>query len=639
MCGICGIVSFSSDKFVDEKVLKNMNNSLVHRGPDDEGIFIDSHQKVGLVMRRLSIIDLETGQQPIANEDKSVWIIFNGEIYNHLEIRHKLQRKGHIFSTQSDTEAIVHAYEEYGLGCVDHLNGMFAFAIWDENKQRLLLARDRLGIKPLYYYYADRRIIFASELKGILTHPEVPREINLTALDQFLTLEYIPSPHSIFKGIHKLPAGHRLILGADNQPCIEQYWNVTFQPIYKNDDEAIEALTELIRDAVKIRLMADVPLGAFLSGGIDSSTVVAFMSELMEIPVKTFSIGFGDPTYNELPYARLVADTFHTQHHEEYLQPDISEMVMRLVPHFDEPFGDFSIFPTYLVSEMARRYVTVTLSGDGGDEIFAGYETYLAQEIDSRWYSRLPHWLRQHALPRMADMIPPQSAKKGLINKTKRFIEGGALPETWQHTRWMMFMNPFDKVQLYHPDFLSNLNGYSSSELIEQYFRQAIQADNLAQQQYVDVKTYLVDDILVKVDRMSMATSLEARVPLLDYRIVELALNLPAHLKLNGQETKVILRRMMAKRLPEAVLNKPKEGFSIPMKHWLRGELRPLMSDLLAPDTIRQRGYFNPKTVARWQTEHISSQANHSHRLWALMVFELWHRQVYETNYLPAESG
>jgi asparagine synthase (glutamine-hydrolysing) len=384
--------------------------------------------------------------------------------------------------------------------------------------------------------------------------------------------------------------------------------------------------------------MADVPLGAFLSGGIDSSTVVAFMSELTDIPVKTFSIGFGDPTYNELPYARLVADTFHTQHHEEYLQPDISEMVMRLVPHFDEPFGDFSIFPTYLVSEMARRYVTVTLSGDGGDEIFAGYETYLAQGIDSRWYARLPRWFRQQTFPRMIDLIPPQPAKKGLVNKAKRFVEGAALPESWQHTRWMMFMNPDDKDQLYHPDIISSLNGYSSSELIEQYFRQAIQADNLAQQQYVDVKTYLVDDILVKVDRMSMATSLEARVPLLDYRIVELALNLPTHLKLNGQETKVILRRMMAKRLPEAVLNKPKEGFSIPMKHWLRGELRPLMGDLLAPDTIRHRGYFNPKTVARWQTEHISSQANHSHRLWALMVFELWHRQVFETNPLPAES-
>jgi asparagine synthase (glutamine-hydrolysing) len=636
MCGICGIVTFSSDGYVDERVLKNMNDALVHRGPDDEGYFIDPSHRVGMAMRRLSIIDLVTGQQPISNEDGSVWIIFNGEIYNHLEIRHKLEQKGHSFSTQSDTEAIVHAYEEYGVHCVDHLNGMFAFAIWDANKQRLLLARDRLGIKPLYYFYSARQLIFASELKGILAHPEVPREIDLTALDQFLTLEYIPSPRSIYKDIHKLPPGHRLIMDAESEPRVEQYWNITFQSNYKSDEEAIEALTDLIRDAVKIRLMADVPLGAFLSGGIDSSTVVYYMSELTDIPVKTFSIGFGDPTYNELPYARLVADTFHTEHHEEFLQPDINEMVMHLVTHFDEPFADFSIFPTYLVSELARRYVTVTLSGDGGDEIFAGYETYLAQNIDTRWYGRLPRWVKQQALPRMANLIPPHPAKKGFLNKTKRFIEGAALPDRWQHTRWMMFINQQDKAQLYHADMQARLNGYSPSELIEQYFQQAIQADSLAQQQYVDVKTYLVDDILAKVDRMSMATSLEARVPLLDYRIVELALNLPPHLKLNGNETKVILRRIMANRLPEAVLNKPKEGFSIPMKHWLREELQPLMHDLLAPNTIRQRGYFNPDTVTLWQAEHISGKVNHSHRLWALMVFELWHRQVHEAINLPA---
>jgi asparagine synthase (glutamine-hydrolysing) len=628
MCGICGIVTFSPDRPVNNTVLEIMNNTLQHRGPDDEGYYIDADQGVGLAMRRLSIIDLNTGQQPIPNEDKSIWIVFNGEIYNHLEVRRRLEQKGHIFSTRSDTEAILHAYEEYGVDCVVHLNGMFAFAIWDSQRKRLFIARDRIGIKPLYYYYTSSGLLFASELKAILAHPGVPREIDFIALDQFLTLEYIPSPHSIFKGIHKLPAGHRLILECESEPHVEQYWNVTFKPTNQSEDESIEELTELIRDAVKIRLMSEVPLGAFLSGGIDSSTVVAFMSELTDIPVKTFSIGFGDPTYNELPYARLVADAFHTQHHEEYLQPDISEMVMRLVSHFDEPFGDFSIFPTYLVSEMARQHVTVALSGDGGDEIFAGYETYLAQGIDSRWYSRLPRWLRQHALPRMSDLIPPQPAKKGLINKSKRFIEGGALPETWQHTRWMMFINQQDKSMLYHPDMQATLNGYSSSSLIEEYFQQANQTDRLAQQQYVDVKTYLVDDILVKVDRMSMATSLEARVPLLDYRIVELALNLPPHLKLKGQETKVILRRIMDKRLPKEVLNKGKEGFSIPMKHWLQGELRPLMSDLLAPNTVRRRGYFNPDAVAQWQAEHISGRGNHSHRLWALMVFELWHQHI-----------
>jgi asparagine synthase (glutamine-hydrolysing) len=637
MCGICGIVSLSSEFPLRQPVLQQMNNTLQHRGPDDEGYYIDANQGVGLAMRRLSIIDLTTGQQPIANEDKSIWIVFNGEIYNHLEVRRRLEQKGHIFSTRSDTEAILHAYEQYGVDCVDYLNGMFAFAIWDSHRNRLFIARDRIGIKPLYYYYNSKVFIFASELKAILAHPGVPREIDFTALDQFLTLEYIPSPRSIFKSIYKLPPGHRIILEYGSALQVEQYWNITFQPTNLSEDDSIEQLTELIRDAVKIRLMSEVPLGAFLSGGIDSSTVVAFMSELMEMPVKTFSIGFGDPTYNELPYARLVADAFNTQHHEEYLEGDISEMAMRLVSHFDEPFGDFSIFPTYLVSEMARQHVTVALSGDGGDEIFAGYETYLAQGMDSRWYSRLPRWMRQHALPRMSSLIPPQPSKKGLINKTKRFIEGGSLPETWQHTRWMMFINQQDKTMLYHPDLHATLNGHSSIALIEEYFQQANQTDRLAQQQYVDVKTYLADDILVKVDRMSMATSLEARVPLLDFRIVELALNLPPHLKLKGQETKVILRHMMGKRLPKAVLNKGKEGFSIPMKHWLQKELQPMMNDLLAPNIIRRRGYFDPNTVAQWQAEHTSGRVNHSHRLWALMVFELWHRQVYEANRMPTE--
>ncbi len=626
MCGICGVVSRNGEWPVREVLLRHMNDTMVHRGPDDAGHYLD--EQAGLAMRRLSIIDLSTGQQPISNEDGTVWIVFNGEIYNHQEIRHQLEGRGHVFATQSDTEAIVHGYEEYGDDIVNHLNGMFGFAIWDTRRHRLLVARDRLGIKPLYYYASPDRFIFGSELKAIIAHPDVPREIDFQALDQFLTLEYIPGPRSIFKNIHKLPPGHRLILEEGREPHVEQYWNVALQPDLKSDEAHIEALTELIRDAVKIRLMADVPLGAFLSGGIDSSTIVSFMSELMDRPVKTFSIGFGDPTYNELPYARMVAEAFGTQHYEEFLEADIHEMALRLVSHFDEPFGDFSIFPTFLVSEVARRFVTVALSGDGGDEIFGGYDTYVAQGLDQRYYGRLPRWLRQQALPRMMDLIPPQPAKKGRINKAKRFIEGGALPEAWQHTRWMMFMHDHDKRHLYNSDVRAALNGDTPGALIERYFEQAMHADKLAQQQYVDVKTYLVDDILVKVDRMSMAASLEARVPLLDHRVVEFALNLPPHLKLNGDETKVILRRVMANRLPEAVLNKPKEGFSIPLKHWLRGELRPLMNDLLAPDTVHRRGYFDPKTVARWVSEHQASQANHSHRLWALMVFELWHRQV-----------
>jgi asparagine synthase (glutamine-hydrolysing) len=627
MCGICGIVALRNDIPIDQFILKRMNSTIRHRGPDDAGYYTDP--VAGLAMRRLSIIDLNTGHQPIANEDGSIWIIFNGEIYNYRELRQRLEQKGHIFSTQTDTETIVHAYEEYGDDCVHHLNGMFAFAIWDKKQRRLLLARDRLGIKPLYYYVSPQQIIFGSELKAVMANPTVPRDIDFTALDQFLSLEYVPTPRSIFQHVKKLPPGHCLIL-EDGQTRLKSYWNVAFRPdsVPKNDRDCLAALTDLIRDAVKIRLVADVPLGAFLSGGIDSSTIVAFMSETADTQVRTFSIGFGDPTYNELPYARLVANHFNTSHYEAFLQPDITELVPRLVGHFDEPFADFSSFPTFLVSELASRQVKVVLSGDGGDEIFGGYDTYLAQKLDASFYSYFPRYMRQQLLPRLLAAIPPRAAKKGLINKSKRFVEGAALDPALQHVRWMMFMHEMDKAGLYHPDLQATLNGQSPEDLVKSYFRQVQGINPLAQQQYVDVKTYLVDDILTKVDRMSMATSLEARVPLLDYRLVEFALNLPTHLKLNGRNSKAILRQVMTDRLPSAVLAKPKEGFSIPIKHWLRHELRPLMYDLLSPDSLKKRGYFDPDSVAGWMQEHQEQKANHSHRLWSLMVLELWHRQM-----------
>jgi asparagine synthase (glutamine-hydrolysing) len=629
MCGICGIVSFGQSYPVDRATLESMNNTLVHRGPDDAGTFIDERFSAGLAMRRLSIIDLSTGHQPIGNEDGTVWIVFNGEIYNHLEVRGRLESRGHCFSTRTDTEAILHAYEEYGDDCVHHLNGMFAFAIWDTARQKLLLARDRLGVKPLYYWIGNSGLVFGSELKALMAHPDVPRAIDLAALDQFLTLEYIPAPQTIFQNICKLPPGHRLVV-EDGRCRTDQYWDIRFEPIRADERECVEALTALLRDAVKIRLMADVPLGAFLSGGIDSSTIVACMSEAAGMPVRTFSIGFEDATYNELPYARLVSQAFGTQHHEEILDPDITELALRLVAHFDEPFGDFSIFPTFLVSEVARQSVTVALSGDGGDEVFAGYDAYLAQRFDRHLYSHLPSGLRRTVLPRLLAALPPHPAKKGIVNKTKRFVEGGALPDHLQHARWMMFMSQSEREKLYNQDLRHALNGVDAMGPIEQAFRRVAGADPLAQQQYVDIKTYVAEDILTKLDRASMAASLEARVPLLDYRLVEFALNLPPGMKLRGNQTKAILRRAMAGRLPQAVLNKPKEGFSIPLKHWLRTQLRPLMADLLSAETVSRRGYFSPTCVTRWVKEHVEGRVNHSHRLWALMVFELWHRQVYD---------
>ena len=622
MCGICGVISFEPDSPVEKSVLQRMNDSIRHRGPDDEGYYQDT--QASLAMRRLSIIDLHSGQQPISNENGDIWVVYNGEIYNFKEIRVKLEGRGHRFKTQTDTEVIVHAYEEYGDNWVQHFNGMFAIALWDSRNRKLLLARDRVGIKPLYYWEGREKLVFASELKALILHPDVPRQINLAALDIFLTLEYVPASHSIYEGIFKLLPGHTLTV-ENGDVKTYKYWDVPYQPVSQNEDECVETLSGLINEAVKIRLMSDVPLGAFLSGGIDSSTVVGYMSQNMSEPVQTFSIGFEDDTYNEVPYAKAAAKHFGTNHHVEVLKPDIASLVERLVPHYDEPFADTSIFPTYLVSKLARQKVKVVLSGDGGDELFAGYDTYIAEKMD-RYYGRLPVTLRHQVLPKIAEWLPPQPAKKGLINKVKRMIEGGALNPSLQHTRWMMFLNSSEKNTLYQSDLRKILKDNLAAEYLGSYFELAGQFDKLAQQQYVDVKTYLADDILTKVDRMSMATSIEARVPLLDYHIVEFAMNLPPHMKLNGSRTKSILRKTVKRLVPDIILEKPKQGFSIPMKHWLQSSLTPMMLDLLSKDSIHAHGYFDHQVVSNWIKEHLDGRVNHSHRLWSLMVFELWRR-------------
>ena len=622
MCGICGVVSFRPDVPLDSSVLKRMNDSIRHRGPDDEGYYQDS--QASLAMRRLSIIDLHTGQQPISNETNDIWVVYNGEIYNFKEVRSKLEQRGHKFKTRTDTEVIIHAYEEYGNECVGYFNGMFAIALWDVPNRKLFLARDRVGIKPLYYWAGQDKLVFASELKALILHPEIPRQINIQALDIFLTLEYIPAPYTIYENIFKLLPGHTLTVENGNVKT-RQYWDVPYQPISKSEAECAEALSSLINEAVKIRLMSDVPLGAFLSGGIDSSTIVGYMSQNMSNPVQTFSIGFEDDTYDEVPYANAVAKHFETNHHVEILQPDIESLVKQLVPHHDEPFADTSIFPTFLVSKLARQNVTVILSGDGGDELFAGYDTYIAQKVD-RYYGLLPNTLRQQILPRFAAWIPPQPVKKGLINKVKRMVEGGALNPSLQHTRWMMFLNSSEKNALYKSDLQATLKDSLTENYLGGYFKNASQFDNLAQQQYVDIKSYLADDILTKVDRMSMAASIEARVPLLDYRIVEFAMNLPPHMKLNGSRTKSILRNAVKRLVPDLVLEKPKQGFSIPMKHWLRTSLKPMMLDLLSRDSLHQHGYFDHQIVSTWIQEHLDGRVNHSHRLWSLMVFEMWRR-------------
>jgi asparagine synthase (glutamine-hydrolysing) len=533
-----------------------------------------------------------------------------------------LEQRGHIFKTQTDTEIIVHAYEEYGDECVTHFNGMFAIALWDARERRLFLARDRLGIKPLYYWSDANKLVFGSELKALMLHPDVPRQIDLAALDLFLTLEYIPAPRTIYEGVYKLLPGHLLVV-EKGRLKITQYWDVPYDPIRQSEAECGEILSGLIKESVRLRLISDVPLGAFLSGGIDSSTIVGYMSQLTNEPTRTFSIGFEEDTYNELPYAQAVANHFGTKHHVEVLQSDHTDLMEQLVAHFDEPFADTSILPTFLVSKLASREVKVVLSGDGGDELFAGYDTYLAEKLD-RYYARLPRPLRQQVLPKFAGWLPPQPAKKGLINKVKRMVEGGAVDPSLQHTRWMMFLNSSEKKSLYRSDLRATLCDHLTTDLFHAYFEKANCFDPLSQQQYVDIKTYLADDILTKVDRMSMAVSIEARVPLLDYHIVEFALNLPAHMKLHGARTKSILRQAVKNLVPHAVLGKPKEGFSIPMKHWLCSSLKPMMLDLLSKNPLQKHGYFNHQVVAGWIQEHLDGRVNHSHRLWALMVFELW---------------
>ncbi len=614
-------------KPVDGDALQRMNDAMRHRGPDDAGYHLA--EGVGLAMRRLSIIDLVSGSQPIYNEDRSLAIVFNGEIYNHAELRTQLIARGHNYRTRTDTETILHAYEEYGEECPRKLNGMFAFAIWDSRKELLFVARDRIGIKPLYYYQDGEQLIFASELKSILQQRDVPRNIDRKSLDTFLTFEYIPRSYSIFQDIHKLLPAHYLIYER-GKITIRPYWHLSFQASEESEGQLAEQFVALLTDAVKIRLMSDVPLGAFLSGGLDSSSVVALMSRSSNNGVKTFSIGFADKTYNELPYARRVAQVFATEHHEEFINPDIVDLTAKLIHHLDEPLGDFSIFPTFLVSEMARRHVKVVLSGDGGDELFAGYDTYIADRL-ARKFSCLPRFLRTNCLAAIAGQLRPSEKKKGLRNRIKRFAEGARLPADLQHVRWMIFLQNAEKQRLYSSDFLRDLGDFDAHDLMLEQFASCNSNDPLDQQQYVDIHTYLVDDILVKVDRMSMATSLEARVPFLDYRFVEFAATVPSHLRLRGKTSKYLLKRAMTDILPIEIIQRNKEGFSIPIKNWMKKELKPMMLDALSPASIKKSGFFDSNTVQSLIHEHLQGRENHSHRLWALMVFQLWWQQTLQS--------
>jgi asparagine synthase (glutamine-hydrolysing) len=601
-----------------------MNDRIVHRGPDDDGYFLA--EGVGLAARRLSIIDLATGHQPLGSQSGNSWIAYNGEVYNFAELRAGLEERGYSFRTRSDTEVVVNLYEEYGLEFAAKLRGMFACAIYDRKLRRLVLARDPLGKKPLYYSLSPGRpLVFGSELKSILEFPGIGRGVDPEALDFFLTLEYVPAPLSIFRSIRKLPAGHILVY-EDGRASVREYWDVPPGAPPRDFADARDEFLGILEEAVRMRMISDVPLGAFLSGGIDSSAVVAFMAKASPRPIQTFSIGFEEKSYSELAHSRRVAEKFATDHCERTLQADIRSLVDTLARRLDEPLGDFSNFPTYLVSRTAREKVTVALSGDGGDEVFGGYEHYVAQKL-ARFVD--PPLLRpvRSLLAGAARLLPPTEKKKGTINRLKRFGEGLARPRGERHFRWMLFLSERQKRRLYTPEFLAQSGSahLGEREPFRTYFDRSRRFEGINRDLYLDLKTYLADDIMVKVDRMSMAASLETRAPLLDRRLVEFAFSLPADWKVRGGEKKWFFKKAMEGILDDETIYRQKEGFSIPIKNWLKSELRELMLETLSRKRIAEMGYFSFPAVERMIGEHLANRENHAHRLWALIQFQLWH--------------
>lgn len=618
MCGIAGIAAFRESSPPAYWQIKLMCDVLEHRGPDDEGI--DIREGVAIGMRRLSIIDLAGGKQPIFNEDRTIRVVFNGEIYNYRELRKELLSAGHVFRTNSDTETILHAYEEFGNDFPTRLNGMFAFALHDMKRRKLILARDHIGIKPLYYSFSQDRLVWGSEIKAILASGLVERTLDVDVLGEFMAWEYIPGTRTLFKTISKLGPGEMVSVDLDSPSCKPTaYWDIPIDDSrsFKGEQEWVEVVEAKIQECVRRQLMSDVPLGAFLSGGVDSSMVLASMGN-----GRAFSIGFDDPSYNELQWAVKVADHLSIDHRTEIIRPDIYDLFHKLMHFMDDPIGDFSIFPTYLVSKMARKNVTVALSGDGGDELFGGYETYVAEQ-KQRQYARIPEFLRRGVIEPTVRSLKPRQTKKGLVNKAKRFIEGLDHEEGLSHARWRVFVGEHLREELFTMEARKKIVTPVSSHILD-LFRKAGDRDPLTKCLYVDLKSYLCDDILVKVDRMSMAVSLEARVPYLDKEMVELAFLVPATLKAYRGKTKILLKKVAARHIPQQCVYRPKEGFSIPIKQWLRTKMRPLMEEYLDVSHIAKEGIFNPSAVKRLKIEHLQGSRNHSHILWSLIVFHAW---------------
>lgn len=621
MCGIVGIV-YQGSRSVEREILEGMNSAILHRGPDEDGFFLK--ENVGLAMRRLAIIDLASGQQPIFNHDKSKVIVFNGEIYNFQELRADLESRGHQFKTNSDTEAIIHLYDEFGVDCVQHLRGMFAFAIWDEREKSLFLARDRVGKKPiLFSHQTNGDLIFGSEFNALLKHPSVSREVDFSAIDNYLTYLCVPAPQTAFKQIRKLEPGHWL-LWKNGEIKTQRYWQPDFSKKIKvSEEEAIEETTRILRESVKLRMISEVPLGAFLSGGVDSSVVVALMAQESSQPVKTFSIGFEEEDFSELKYAKTVANHVGAEYNEFIVRPNALEVLPTLVEHYGEPYADSSAIPTYYVSKETRKFVTVALNGDGGDESFAGYERYVAMSLAEK-YRKIPAVLRKGLIETSVGLLPNPKQFRSRVKSLKRFVESGSLDNVERYLGWMSAISPGLKNDLVSDQFKSHLNGTKPIDVLKKWFDKTEDLDVIDATMLTDQMTYLPNDLLVKVDIASMANSLEARSPLLDHNIIEFAASLPQNLKVNGKETKYLLKKIAAKLVPKEVIYRRKMGFGVPIGKWLRNEMKDFVKENLLSERFAKRGLFQQNKIADIIQQHNEQKNDYGTQIWTLLMLELW---------------
>lgn len=621
MCGIAGIVN-NGGRDASREILERMNRAILHRGPDDDGLYVN--ENVGLAMRRLAIIDLASGKQPIHNADKSKWIVFNGEIYNYRELRADLEKSGHRFYTNSDTEAIVHLFDEHGENCLQFLRGMFALAIWDETVKEMFLARDRVGKKPLLYsHQPNGDLIFGSEFQALLQHPDISRDVDYNAIDNYLSYLCVPAPLTAFKQIRKLEPGHWL-KWKKGEIETQRYWTPDFSKKIKiSEDDAIQETTRILRESTRLRMISEVPLGAFLSGGVDSSAVVALMAQESSTPVKTFSIGFEEQDFSELKYAKRVAEHVGAEYNEFIVRPNALEVLPTLVEHYGEPYADSSAIPTYYVSKETRKHVTVALNGDGGDESFAGYERHAAMQIAEQ-YCRIPRSLRKLLFETPANLVPTSELKRSRFRDAKRFLQAANLPKTERYFRWMSTFNRDAKENLYTREFTESVASQNASSHMDKWFVDSNGSGILDAALLNDLMTYLPNDLLVKVDIASMANSLEARSPFLDHNLIEFAASLPEDLKMRRFKTKSLLKKAAARLVPKEVVYRRKMGFGVPVGKWFRGEMRDFVREILLSEKSLNRGIVRPEMLRKYVDEHTNAERDHQFQIWTLLMLELW---------------